>query len=331
MLRRILPLLLGLLVFAGCSAPVESPPSTPLAAPLPISSLSGKPAPEFTHSKPITAQAEPITAQVEPITAQTKPITPQVEPIAALTSDDQKPDQAAVIITPAAPQLILPLAYDSVSSQGITISAVYFDDRKFQLTVADQADGCGSQWMDAKSAAMSCNGYAAINGGFFTPEGKPLGILVASGIKRGSLNQSSLGAGIFISSKNKSAIVRREHYAPSSVTHNVENLLQAGPILIEHGKPTIGLSDNNARPRSFIAWDGKHHWAIGHIDSSTLAAAARALSETSLIGFKASSVLNLDGGRSSDLWAGPRVPGGAKTHRSFLNKPVRNYLVITSR
>ena len=324
MLRRILPLLLGLLVFAGCSAPVESPPSTPLAAPLPISSLSAKPAPEFTHSKP-------ITAQVEPITAQTKPITPQVEPIAALTSDDQKPDQAAVIITPAAPQLILPLAYDSVSSQGITISAVCFDDRKFQLTVADQADGCGSQWMDAKSAAMSCNGYAAINGGFFTPEGKPLGILVASGIKRGSLNQSSLGAGIFISSKNKSAIVRREHYAPSSVTHNVENLLQAGPILIEHGKPTIGLSDNNARPRSFIAWDGKHHWAIGHIDSSTLAAAARALSETSLIGFKASSVLNLDGGRSSDLWAGPRVPGGAKTHRSFLNKPVRNYLVITSR
>ena len=324
MLRRILPLLLGLLVFAGCSAPVESPPSTPLAAPLPISSLSGKPAPEFTHSKPITAQAEPITAQVETI-------TPQVETIAALTSDDQKPDQAAVIITPAAPQLILPLAYDSVSSQGITISAVCFDDRKFQLTVADQADGCGSQWMDAKSAAMSCNGYAAINGGFFTPEGKPLGILVASGIKRGSLNQSSLGAGIFISSKNKSAILRREHYASSSVTHNVENLLQAGPMLIEHGKPTIGLSDNNARPRSFIAWDGKHHWAIGHIDSSTLAAAARALSETSLIGFKASSVLNLDGGRSSDLWAGPRVPGGAKTHRSFLNKPVRNYLVITSR
>ena len=324
MLRRILPLLLGLLVFAGCSAPIESPPSTPLAAPLPISSLSGKPAPEFTHSKPITAQAEPITAQVETI-------TPQVETIAALTSDDQKPDQAAVMITPAAPQLILPLAYDSVSSQGITISAVCFDDRKFQLTVADQADGCGSQWMDAKSAAMSCDGYAAINGGFFTPEGKPLGILVASGIKRGSLNQSSLGAGIFISSKNKSAIVRREHYAPSSVTHNVENLLQAGPILIEHGKPTIGLSDNNARPRSFIAWDGKHHWAIGHIDSSTLAAAARALSETSLIGFKASAVLNLDGGRSSDLWAGPRVPGGAKTHRSFLNKPVRNYLVITSR
>ena len=324
MLRRILPLLLGLLVFAGCSAPVESPPSTPLAAPLPISSLSGKPAPEFTHSKPITAQAEPITAQVETI-------TPQVEPSAALTSDDQKPDQGAVMITPAAPQLILPLAYDSVSSQGITISAVCFDDRKFQLTVADQADGCGSQWMDAKSAAMSCDGYAAINGGFFTPEGKPLGILVASGIKRGSLNQSSLGAGIFISSKNKSAILRREHYASSSVTHNVENLLQAGPMLIEHGKPTIGLSDNNARPRSFIAWDGKHHWAIGHIDSSTLAAAARALSETSLIGFKASAVLNLDGGRSSDLWAGPRVPGGAKTHRSFLNKPVRNYLVITSR
>jgi len=255
----------------------------------------------------------------------------EAEPIAPLAAVDQLPDQAAVIVTPTAPQLIMPLAYHSVLSQGITISAVYFDDRKFRLTVADQADGCGSQWLDAKSAALSCDGYAAINGGFFTPEGKPLGLLVASGIKRGSLNNSSLGAGIFISSKNKSAIVRRELYAPSSVANNVENILQAGPMLVEHGKATSGLSDHNERPRSFIAWDGKHHWAIGHIDSSTLAGVAKALSETSLNGFKASTVLNLDGGRSSDLWAGPRVPSGPKTHRSFLNKPVRNYLVITSR
>ena len=311
MLRRIL--LLGLLALTGCSAPPEKPP----AVPLPISPLSAKPAPELIDSKPIIAEAEPIILEAEPIA-----------PLAAV---DQLPDQAAVIVTPAAPQLIMPLAYHSVLSQGITISAVYFDDRKFQLTVADQADGCGSQWLDAESAALSCDGYAAINGGFFTPEGKPLGLLVASGIKRGSLNNSSLGAGIFISSKNKSAIVRRELYAPSSVANNVENILQAGPMLVEHGKATSGLSDQNERPRSFIAWDGNHHWAIGHIDSSTLAGVAKALSETSLNGFKASTVLNLDGGRSSDLWAGPRVPSGSKTHRSFLNKPVRNYLVITSR
>ena len=320
MLRRIL--LLGLLALTGCSAPLEKPPAAPLAAPtaalLPIPPLSAKPAPELIDSKPTTAQAEPIIAEAEPIA-----------PLAAV---DQLPDQAAVIMTPAAPQLVMPLAYHSVLSQGITISAVYFDDRKFQLTVADQADGCGSQWLDAKSAALSCDGYAAINGGFFTPEGKTSWTSsIASGIKRGSLNNSSLGAGIFVSSKNKSAIVRREHYASSSVTNSVENLLQAGPMLVEHGKATIGLSDHNERPRSFIAWDGKHHWVIGHIDSSTLAAAAKALSETSLNGFKASTVLNLDGGRSSDLWAGPRVPSGPKTHRSFLNKPVRNYLVITSR
>jgi len=176
MLRRIL--LLGLLALTGCSAPPEKPP----AAPLPISPLSAKPAPELIDSKPIIAEAEPIILEAEPIA-----------PLAAV---DQLPDQAAVIVTPAAPQPVMPLAYHSVLSQGITISAVYFDDRKFQLTVADQADGCGSQWLDAESAALSCDGYAAINGGFFTPEGKPLGLLVASGIKRGSLNNSSLGAGI---------------------------------------------------------------------------------------------------------------------------------------
>mgnify|MGYP000663060090 FL=1 len=127
MLRRIL--LLGLLALTGCSAPLEKPP----AVPLPISRTSAKPTLEFIHSKPIIAAAEPI---------------------APLAANDQLPDQAAVIITPTAPQSVMPLAYHSILSQGITISAVYFDDRKFQLTVADQADGCGSQWLDAKSCGI---------------------------------------------------------------------------------------------------------------------------------------------------------------------------------
>ena len=228
------------------------------------------------------------------------------------------------------PTPIRPLGYHRTSSQGVTLAMVCFDDREYQLRVADQPDGCGSRWMDARSAANSYRGLAAINGGFFTPEGKPLGLLMETGTSRGHINQSSLGAGMFISSKTTSAIIRREHYPSSSLASNAYNLLQTGPMLVENGQPVTGLSKANHRPRSFIVWDGGHHWAIGHAQSTTLTALAKALANTSPNGFKINTALNLDGGRSSDLWVGPNVRNGNQTHRSFLNKPVRNYLVLTT-
>lgn len=229
------------------------------------------------------------------------------------------------------PRPVRPLAYHRTSSQGVTLAMVCFDDREYQLRVADQPDGCGSRWMDARSAAGSYRGLAAINGGFFTPEGKPLGLLMETGTSRGHINQSSLGAGMFISSKTASAIIRRERYSSSRLAAEAYNLLQTGPMLVERGQPVTGLSKANHRPRSFIAWDGGHHWAIGHAQSTTLAALAKALANTSPKGFNINTALNLDGGRSSDLWVGPEVPNGNQTHRSFLNKPVRNYLVLIPR
>lgn len=185
--------------------------------------------------------------------------------------------------------------------------------------------------MDARSAAASYNGLAAINGGFFTPEGKPLGLLIEEGIKRGHLNPSSLGTGIYASSGHGSALIRRERHPSSRIAAQADNLLQAGPMLVEGGKAVPGLSINKHRPRSFIAWDGKHHWAIGHAGPCTLADLARALASSPIEDFKVMTALNLDGGRSSDLWVGPQLRGGGHSHRSLLNKAVRNYLVLTTR
>lgn len=228
-------------------------------------------------------------------------------------------------------QPVRPLTYHHSLSRGVPISMVCFDDRQYRLRVADQPAGPGSKWKDAKSAGLSNQGLAAINGGFFTPEGNPLGLLIEEGAKRGHINQSSLGAGIFATSKSGSAIIRRNLYKTSRLAVGANNLLQAGPMLVEHGKAVNGLSDDKHRTRSFIAWDGEHHWAIAYADSCSLAALAKALTHSPAIGFKVYAALNLDGGRSSDLWVGPQVRGGNQTHRSFLNKPVRNYLILTSR
>ena len=256
---------------------------------------------------------------------------------AAKAMEFKNPSLRPRSLTPSSVVKILPpqhriaLSYHHTSLNGVILSMVSFDDREHQLRVADQQNGLGTRWLDAKSAAATYRGLAAINGGFFTPEGKPLGLVIETGTKRGYINKSSLGAGIYISTKSGSTIIRRKKYASSSLAANAHNLLQTGPMLAESGKAISGLSKRSSRVRSFIAWDGRNHWAIGHAEPCTLDALSKALAGASPAGFKISTAANLDGGRSSDLWVGSRVKNGGKTHRTFFNKAVRNYLVLTPR
>ena len=234
-------------------------------------------------------------------------------------------------IIPKVSEPFLAPRYHTLTWRDVTISALCFDDREFQLRVADQPDGCGSRWLNAQSAAEAYLGLAAINGGFFTPEGKPLGLLVEDGIKRGHLNHSSLGAGFFISSPAGSALIRRGSSSSTDPTLHANHLLQSGPLLVEAGTVVSGLSEDKMRRRSFLAWNGKHHWIMGHAGPTTLHALAKALLDLPIDDFHIDTALNLDGGTSSDLWVGAKVPNGNKSHRSVFNKPVRNYLVLTAR
>lgn len=251
------------------------------------------------------------------------PIHPTNTQVAVIEDENVAP--VSQIIPPSQPQPPLPLAYHHTSRNGITLSLVSFDDRQFQLVVADQKNGPGTHWKDAHTAAKALNGVAAINGGFFTPEGNPLGLVITHGVQRGSKNSSSLGSGIYLNQSDKSSIVRRGAYNKSAKTRH---LLQTGPMLAENNTPISGLSHTHDRSRSFIAWDGAHHWAIGYAESCTLHALSQALAGRAPAGFAIHTAVNLDGGRSSDLWAGSKVPNGSQTHRSFLNKPVRNFLVV---
>lgn len=226
---------------------------------------------------------------------------------------------------PDSAQPIISTSYQSISKNGIQLSVVRFDDRNHHLEVADQPNGMGSLWRTAQAAARARGGIAAINGGFFTPEGKPLGILVERGTRRGSLNQSSLGAGMIASGKNGSSIFRKRHYSSGK---SYRNLLQTGPMLAEQHRTISGLSKTNQRHRSFIAWDGNHHWIIGYSSPCSLNDLSKAVAGSSLAGVKIKTAINLDGGRSSDLWVSSSIQHGGKTHRSFLNKEVRNYLIL---
>ncbi|MEI7955665.1 MAG: phosphodiester glycosidase family protein [Verrucomicrobiota bacterium] len=228
------------------------------------------------------------------------------------------------VIPPAPPQLT------SCEISGIRFEGVAFDARSHRLIVADQTSGPGTLWPDAATAASAHGGLAAINAGFFTPTGQPLGKLVAAGTPTGSWNRaSSLGSGVWLeSATGTSAILRRES-VPATVA--ALELVQAGPMLVENNQVVAGLEATKPSVRSVIFWDGGTRWWIGRSSPCTLAALARALTAGGPAAWPPRVALNLDGGRSADLWISAAIPGGPLTRRAIWNKPVRNFLILVSR
>ncbi len=189
--------------------------------------------------------------------------------------------------------------------------------------VDDQPGGPGSEYDRAEDAGRG--NLAAINAGFFTPEGDPLGLVITKGRKRGALNTASfLGTGFFLGPT--ASLMSRSEFLRSPP--NPTELLQSGPRLVWAGESLTGLSDKDQRPRSFLLWDGQDHFALGYANSAGLRSLSSTLQSQPIAGFKIAYALNLDGGRSCDFWVSSSVSGGGFSRTSFFNKDVRNFLVL---
>jgi len=212
----------------------------------------------------------------------------------------------------------------------IRFEGVAFDARSHRLIVADQAAGPGTRWPDAAAAASARGGLAAINAGFFTPAGQPLGKVIAAGDPAGSWNRaSSLGSGVWLETATGTPAIRRREAVPSAVA--AQELIQAGPMLVENHQPIAGLEATKVSVRSVILWDGGTRWWLGQASPCTLAALGRALVTASPVAWSVREALNLDGGRSADLSLTANIPGGPLTRRAPWNRPVRNFLILVAR
>jgi hypothetical protein len=219
-----------------------------------------------------------------------------------------------------------PLKARTFSARGIELSIVSFDRRHHDLIVDDQPGGPGSEYDRAEDAGRGH--LAAINAGFFTPEGSPLGLVVTKGRRRGGINRASfLGTGFFLGPKAQ--LMSRTDFLKLNPKNS--EVLQSGPRLLWSDETLTGLSDRDERPRSFLLWDGQNHFALGYADSASLKGLSKALKSQPLSGFQIAYALNLDGGRSSDLCVSGSVSGGGFSRSSFFNKDVRNFLVLKRR
>jgi len=217
-------------------------------------------------------------------------------------------------------------------SSGVSFEGVTFDSRSHRLVVVDQNEGPGSKFSAAAQAAGSVAGIAAVNAGFFTLEGEPLGLAISGGNAAGQWNTtSSLGSGVWYQTPDGGTrIARREVIGPTAARRMPE-LLQSGPMLVEGGRVVHGLRDGEPRPRTLIAWDGRNQWWIGCAAPCSMPALAAALATGHGPGFPVHTALNLDGGRSSELWVAGAVVGGPLTRRQPMGRKVRNHLVLLPR
>jgi hypothetical protein len=249
------------------------------------------------------------------------PAMPVIEP------PDFTPAPETPVESPATNRRVRPLMggqawLHEFEAGGAAWQVVVLDARHNTLRVVDQPDSWGGggaidEVLDASGA------IAGVNGGFFSPNFEPLGLMIANGRRIGAWQANKLLTGSLVVSQGTPRLVwnaegRREVGA--------SDFLQAGPRLVDAGRPMTSLDRTKNAARSFIATNGGNLWAIGVVRSTSLAELGRMLAMRGLMpGFAVNRALNLDGGRSSAIHA--RLSDG-----STITEPgwstVRNYVAV---
>lgn len=201
------------------------------------------------------------------------------------------------------------------------LNLIFFDAKQCTMQVVDRA-----KKEDAPSLAKTLQGSDAIagcNGGYFTPEFKPLGLVVSQGKRAGVFERSSLLGGLLMVRKGKPMLLWRDEF--TEVT-GITDLLQAGPRLVNGGKSVAGLEALRRRPRTFLLTDNSGHWAMGSSGWVSLREISDILATPGIITeFTVERALNLDGGSSCGLWWKDAT---GREHSEHESATVRNFLVI---
>jgi len=207
------------------------------------------------------------------------------------------------------------------SAGGLNFSILSYDSNAYYLALADQP--VGQKWLTAKQACLALNGVAAINGGFFGADGQPLGLVRSNATSTGRwTTASSLTSGVYQYHYGKSSLRRA-----SAADKNAQELLQAGPFLVENHNAVKGLASDRSAQRSILLWDGQHHFAIAQSSSATLSQLAQAIKRLPAH-LPKKYALNLDGGRSCDLYISANILPTPVNKSHWLKSNVRNYLVL---
>lgn len=209
------------------------------------------------------------------------------------------------------------VAEDPETGDRATIELALFSAKSCALRVIDNPEG--EESLAEAMQREKC--VAGVNGGYFDPSFKPIGLRIAGGKLARPLVRARLLTGIVTSSSRGIQIARIKEFSKSA---KFDAAIECGPFLVDLGAAVRGLDDTRSARRTFIAVDRGGRAALGFCSSVSLAEAGMILSMVPLAeNSKIWRALNFDGGSSSAFWFA-RKDGSAfsiseqKTVRDFV-------------
>jgi len=188
-------------------------------------------------------------------------------------------------------------------SDGRQVSAhlAFFTSRAFRLEVVDLGAGPEPAYPTLADALRAAGCVAGINGGFFHPDWRPSGLVIAAGRRINRLETAKLLSGLIYSDEGGIHLIRRARF---QIHAGIGALLQGGPYLVEEGQSVRGLSVSDPNRRTFVATDWRGNWVLGATqDRLTLAELAQCLASPGVLTpWPVDRALNLDGGSSTGFF-----------------------------
>ena len=206
------------------------------------------------------------------------------------------------------------------SGRSAELHVISFPMKSHTFAVMDNPEGA----FTLETAAQKRGALAAVNGGYFHADRRPLGLVIRDGKELHGQERAKLLSGIVAVRDGRVTLQRVAEFKPGAAVHEA---LQAGPFLIDAGKPVPGLNAARAAARAIVFTDGKGRAGFILCRFTTLAETAEILATEGLLsGARITRALNLDGGSSTGLWLRSEPPHYLREHRD-----VRNYLAIVPR
>ena len=208
---------------------------------------------------------------------------------------------------------------DANSGDRASLELAIFSTKSCRLRVVDQAS---APRIDLEDVMTRGNFLAGVNGGYFDPEYRPIGLLIVDGTTIAPLQKARLLSGVLSASAKKVQISR---IAEFSLTQKPDAAVECGPMIVDLGKSVRGLESSKTARRTFAAVSSGDKAALGFCSDVTLADLSSILAIVTIPDFKIQRALNLDGGSSSAFWF-KRANGSAFSIAE--QKPVRDFVAI---
>jgi len=206
---------------------------------------------------------------------------------------------------------------NSATGDRVSMELALFSVKSCRLGVIDQPT---EPRADLNEVMLREKCLAGVNGGYFDPDYRPIGLLVADGRTIAPLQRARLLTGVLSALAGKVQIWRVGEF---SRQQRADAAIECGPMIVDFGKPVRGLDSARPARRTFAAVAANDRAALGFCYDIRLADFATILVLPFATDFKIQRALNLDGGSSSAFWFA-RKDGSAfsipeqKTVRDFV-------------